>query len=162
MRTALLFMVLAVALLAPVQHSGAQQPPTTWVAWLSGADQVPRNASTATGFASFQVNAARTAIDYWLFVNGIQNVQMAHIHTGAAGQNGPVAIWLYPAAPPAVLIPGAVSGYIGQGTITERNFGGPLQGRRMADVLGMMSSGTLYVNVHTTAFPGGEIRGQVQ
>jgi hypothetical protein len=109
------------------------------------------------------MNAAGTAIDYWISVDNIQNVMMAHIHIGAAGQNGPVAVWLYPASAPPVLIPGVVSRMIGSGTITPANFaGGPLAGQPLSALVNALNSGGAYANVHTSQFPGGEIRGQIR
>jgi hypothetical protein len=165
MRTVGLFVMLAVALptmmLAPTGVATGQAR-TTWYAPLSGDEQVPRTASRGMGFASFELAPAGNALQYYLFVDNIQNVLMAHIHIGAAGQNGPVAVWLYPAAPPARLISGTVSGFIGQGTITTANFTGPLQGQQFGALVNALNNGTAYVNVHTTQFPGGEIRGQIR
>ncbi len=162
MRTAGLVVALLVMLFTPMAPATAQQAQTAWVAHLSGADEVPRLNVPGVGFAAFELNAARTGISYWLWVNNIQNVQMAHIHIGAAGTNGPVSVWLYPAAPPAVLLPGPVSGVIGQGTIAAANLGGPLAGQQLTALINALNAGNAYVNVHTSANPGGEIRGQVR
>ena len=161
MRKVVLVLVLAITLMASWGVATAQQQ-TAWVAYLSGAEAVPRTASRGTGMASFEINAARTGIAYYLSVGDIQNVQMAHIHIGAPGIAGPVAVWLYPAAPPPVLLQGAVSGMIGQGTFTAANFTGPLAGQQMSALLNAIAAGNAYVNVHTTANPGGEIRGLVR
>ncbi len=162
MRTAGLVVVLIVALFASTSMGVATaQQRTSWVAYLSNAEEVPRNNSTATGIASFTVVPA--GVQYWISVYGLQNTQMGHIHIGAAGQNGAVAVWLYPAAPPPVLIPGATSNMIGSGTITPANFaGGPLAGQPLSALINAMNAGNAYANVHTTAFPGGEIRGQIR
>jgi ribosomal protein L35AE/L33A len=157
----LLAVVLAAVVLTPAGVATGQAR-TTWYAPLSGDEEVPRNASRGAGFASFELAPAGNALQYYLFVDNIQNVQMAHIHIGAAGQNGPIAVWLYPPAPPARLISGTVSGMIGQGTITTANFTGPLQGQPFGALVNAFNNGTAYVNVHTTQFPGGEIRGQIR
>ncbi len=165
MRTTGVIVVLVVLLFGATSMgvATAQQARTAWVAYLSNTEEVPTNASRATGMASFQLNAAGNAINYWLSVDNFQNVMMAHIHIGAAGQNGPVAVWLYPAAPPPVVIQGTVSGMIGSGTITPANFaGGPLAGQPLSALINALNSGGAYVNAHTPAFPGGEIRGQIR
>src|SRR5262245_17918383 len=90
---------LAVALalaLIPLGTGSAQQR-TAWVAYLSGAEEVPPINTQATGQVTFELNAQRTAITYHVIVNNLNNVMMGHIHVGAAGQNGGVAVWLYPA-----------------------------------------------------------------
>jgi hypothetical protein len=161
MKTTLLVVVLLAVVLAPMGIATGQQR-TTWYAPLSGDESVPRVTTRGTGFAAFELVPAGNALRYWLFVNTLQNVQMAHIHIGAAGVNGPVAIWLYPPAPPARLIAGAVAGFIGEGTITTANFAGPLAGQPFSALLTAMNTGQAYVNVHTNQFPGGEIRGQIR
>jgi CHRD domain len=160
MRIALLVLIVLAAALAPTGVATGQAR-TSWYAPLSADEEVPRNASRGTGFATFEMGPNNT-LSYYLFVDGLQNVQMAHIHIGAAGQNGPVAIWLYPPAPPAVLMAGPVSGAIGGGTIALANFMGPLQGQQFTALINALNNGQAYVNVHTTQFPGGEIRGQVR
>jgi len=163
MRTAVLVVALLVMLFASMGPATAQQAQTAWVAYLSNAEEVPRNNSTATGMASFTLAPGGAGVQYWVMINTIQNVQMGHIHIGAFGQNGAVAVWLYPAAPPPVLISGAYSGMIGSGTITPANFaGGPLAGQPLSALINAITSGNAYVNFHTTAFPGGEIRGQMR
>src|SRR5574341_652158 len=103
MRGVLLFAVLVVGvMLATAQINAAPAPapapaPTpamfggrsAWYAPLSSAEEVPRNNSTATGTATFQTTPQGNALQYWLDVQNLQNIQQAHIHIGAAGQNGP-------------------------------------------------------------------------
>lgn len=164
MRTTGVSVVLVVLLFAATSMgvATAQQARTAWVAYLSNTEEVPTNTSRATGLASFQLNPGGNAINYWISVDSIQNVMMAHIHIGAAGQNGPVTVWLYPAAPPPVVIQGTFSGMIGSGAITPANFGGPLAGQPLSALINALNSGGAYANAHTSAFPGGEIRGQIR
>ncbi len=77
------------------------------------------------------------------------------------GQNGGVVVWLYPSAPPPQLIPGRTNGTLATGTITDANLVGSLAGQGLAALLDAMEAGNTYVNVHTTAYPAGEIRGQI-
>ncbi|MDR7418888.1 MAG: CHRD domain-containing protein [Armatimonadota bacterium] len=77
------------------------QARTAWYAPLGAEETVPRVNSRGTGYATFELAPAGNALRYYLAVDNIQNVQMAHIHIGAAGAAGPVAVWLYPPAPPA-------------------------------------------------------------
>jgi hypothetical protein len=128
---------------------------------LDGGQEVPSVDTKATGLARFQLNAEGTELSYKLIVANIENVTMAHIHMAAAGVNGPVVVWLYPSAPPAQLIAGRFDGILAEGVITEANLVGPLAGMDFDDLLGAMRAGMTYVNVHTSQFPPGEIRGQI-
>jgi subtilisin family serine protease len=111
---------------------------------LSGANEVPPVPTSATGAAFFSYNAATRVLTYNLTVANISGVTAAHIHRGAAGTNGPVAYNLLPSG--ATLSPSS-----------------PLSGSvtLSPDDIGLLNSQGLYVNVHTAARPGGEIRGQI-
>jgi hypothetical protein len=130
-------------------------------ATLSGAEEVPANDSLARGMAIFQLSEDGTSLSYSLAVANLHNLSQAHIHLAPAGANGGVVVWLYPAAPPAQLIPDRTSGILMTGTITDANLVGALAGQSVADLVAHIENGNAYVNVHTTRFPGGEIRGQI-
>jgi hypothetical protein len=159
-RLTILLLLLATMSVASAVHAVAQ--PRTFVAPLSGAQEVPPNDSLARGQAVFRVSADGTSIHYRLIVANIENVTQAHIHLAPAGANGPVVAWLYPAAPPSQLIPGRSSGVLAVGTITEADLVGPLTGQTVTDLVARMDAGEAYVNVHTSQFPPGEIRGQIR
>ncbi len=132
-----------------------------FVAELSGASA--GTDSMATGKASFETSADGSSIAYRLEVEGIQNVTMAHIHVSSEpGGNGSPAIWLYPAAPPASLIPGEFTGLLAEGQIAAANLVGPLAGLTLDDLLVAIKENRAYVNVHTEQFPAGAIRGAVE
>lgn len=130
-------------------------------AHLSGDQEVPSNESIAQGQAIFQLSKNGTELSYKLIVANIDNVRMAHIHVGAAGTNGPVRVWLYPSAPPMMVIPGTTNGILAEGVITAANLLGPLAGQPLSVLVELMQAGNTYVNVHTDAYPPGEIRGQI-
>lgn len=92
----------------------------------------------------------------------IDNVSMVHIHIGPAGQEGPVAVWLYPSQPPAMVKKGKFTGVLARGTITAARLMGPLKSKAIADLVDDIKAGDACVNVHTTAHPAGEIRGQIK
>ena len=73
-------------------------------AHLSGPNEVPPAGvviqTLAQGQAIFNINEDGSEIHYKLIVANIENVFQAHIHRGAAGVNGPVAVWLYPSTTP--------------------------------------------------------------
>ncbi len=119
--------------------------------------------STAAGQALLELSPAGDLISYQLNVQNIENVTMAHIHLAEEpGGDGPPAVWLYPSAPPAELIPGQFSGLLGQGSFTDLELVGPLAGMTLDDLLIAIKENRAYVNVHTEQFPSGEIRGQLQ
>jgi len=71
-------------------------------------------------------------------------------------------VWLYPSAPPAMMLPGTTNGILAQGVITDANLSGALAGQTVADLIEQIEAGNAYVNVHTMLYPGGEIRGQIK
>jgi hypothetical protein len=136
--------------------------PKNYTAQISARQEVPPNASRSRGAAHFQHDATDESVSFRLIVANLDNVTQAHIHLGPAGTNGPVVVWLYPSGPPAQLIPGTTSGVLSTGVFTADNLVGPLAGGALIDLLNAMAAGNTYVNVHTTAFPPGEIRGQIR
>ena len=157
-RVLLIAAVLVVLAVASMGTSTAQQ--TSWAAYLSAEESVPRVNSQATGLATFEMT--RDGLSYVAMLNGITNVLMGHIHIGAAGVAGPVAVWLYPGGPPPVLISGSYGGVVASGTITARNLAGPLANQQLPALITAITEGRAYVQFHTQANPGGEIRGQIR
>jgi len=135
---------------------------TTFHATLSGKNQSPPIDTPAHGRATFTLSTSGKSIRYSLYVTDIDSVSMAHIHIAPAGQEGPVAVWLYPSHPPAVVKKGKFTGVLATGTITASRLEGPLKGKTIADLVQEIKNGNAYVNVHTTAHPAGEIRGQIE
>lgn len=131
-------------------------------AHLSGAQEVPAVDTRARGQAVFRLSKDGAELSYRLMVANIEDVTMAHIHLAPAGVNGPVAVWLYPDGPPPQLIEGRFSGVLATGTITVADLVGPLAGMAMDALLEEIRAGDAYVNVHTVANPGGEVRGQIE
>lgn len=113
-------------------------------AMLSGAQQVPAITTMANGVATFTLNSMLNEITYSVVTDGLSGpITMAHIHGGAIGVSGGVLVDLS----------AGINGNQITGTIT---------GAAITDALiNAMLKGETYVNVHTTANPGGEIRGQI-
>jgi hypothetical protein len=131
-------------------------------AHLSGSEEVPPADTRAQGQAIFQLSKDGTELSYKLIVANIENVTMAHIHLAPRGQNGPVVVWLYPEGPPPQLISGRFNGVLAEGVITEADLVGPLAGASFDDFIAEIRAGKTYVNVHTSQFPPGEVRGQIR
>lgn len=142
-------------------HTTMAQPggPKNSRTHLSGDEEVPANDSRAQGQAIFQLSGDGTALSYTLIVANIENVTQAHIYRAPGGVNGGIVVWLYPPAPPAQLIPGRSQGPLATGVITEASLVGTLAGQPLSALLDEMLAGNTYVNVHTSQFPPGEIRG---
>ena len=155
---ALLVAILSLSLAVPAMAAGGK----SFVAHLSGGEEVPPVETLAQGQAIFQLSKSGDELSYRLIAANIENVLQSHIHLAPAGVNGPVVVWLYPSAPPAELIPGRFDGVLAQGTITAADLVGPLAGQSLDDLLEEMMAGNAYVNVHTEQHPGGEIRGQIR
>jgi len=149
---------------APLLNQGQGQVPAArnFVAPLSGDEEVPPADTDARGFTHFQLNRAGDALDYRLIVANIENVTMAHIHVGPRGVNGPVVVWLYPEGPPPQLIEGRSDGILATGSITADDLVGQLEGGTLDDLLELLHAEGAYVNVHTSQFPPGEVRGQIR
>lgn len=110
-------------------------------ATLDGKSQVPPNTTAATGTAELDYDPASRRLSWKLSYSGLSGpATMAHFHGPAeAGKNAGVA----------VPIPNAgTSPVSGSATLTDA---------QAADLV----AGKYYINIHTAANPGGEIRGQV-
>ena len=126
----------------------------TYIANLSPANEVPVKTTTGTGVVTF--TDLGTEIDWVMTLNGVTNVIASHIHAPApVGTNANVIINLYlPNTPPAT---GTLTGLVARGSITNaNNTSVSLDSLRV-----LFNNGNAYVNVHTSANPGGEIRDQV-
>jgi CHRD domain len=155
----LLFLAAFLFLFIPLAGANAA---TTFHATLTGNNQSPPIDTPAHGAATFTLSKSGKSLSYRIYVAGIENVSMAHIHIGPAGKEGPVAAWLYPSHPPAQVKKGRFTGELAIGRITAARLMGPLKGKTVADLVREITSGDAYVNVHTTGHPAGEIRGQIK
>jgi len=133
-----------------------------WNTHATGGSEVPPNASHAQAQANLKLSRDGTSLSYKLNVANIENVTQAHIHMAAPGANGAIVAWLYPSGPPTQLVPGRSGGTLAEGIITAANLVGPLAGQSLAALVSAIDAGNAYVNVHTSQFPGGEVRGNIR
>ena len=125
-------------------------PPTSKTV-LTGEKEVPPVTTTASGLSDISVRtgkcpSAGSSSDCNNLVGTIQttgiNATAAHVHQGPAGQNGPVIVTLVKTGNDVWSVP--------VGTVlTDAQYQAYLKG-------------DLYVNVHTDAYKGGEIRAQIR
>ena len=108
---------------------------------LTGAEETPAVATTATGTAKFKIDDKDHAVSGSVKTTGIDGTA-AHIHIGPAGQSGPPAITL-------------TKGADGEWNVPE--------GSKLSDdQYASFKAGNLYVNVHSADHKPGEIRGQLK
>ena len=128
------------------------------VARLSGSQEVPPVSTVNQGVAVFRLDRTGTALEYDLTAAPIPDVSLAHIHFGQEGVNGPVVVNLYPSSDCRT----GPAGLRCSGTITSDRLINLLAGKSLGDLLGAMHAGDAYVNVHSSAHPGGVVRGQIE
>jgi hypothetical protein len=109
----------------------------------SAAEVFPATNSTATGAGQLTFNLVSGAVTGGVTLTGI-TATLAHIHNGIAGTNGPVIV-----------------NFVQSGSDANR-WDAEAGGTLTADQVNALLAGQLYVNVHSAAFPGGEIRGQIR
>lgn len=109
-------------------------------ATVNGAQQVPANNSMATGtfVGVYTDNGTTKQLNYSLTYSNLTPT-LAHIHIGAPGTKGAVAIPFSSLASPIT----------GTATLT-------------ADQADKLLTNNMYVNIHSSAFPDGEVRGDIK
>jgi hypothetical protein len=106
---------------------------------LSGDQEVPAVKTSASGGGKIMVNPDMT-VSGSVTTKGVEGTA-AHIHMGAMGKNGGVAVAL---------------------TKSGDTYSVPAGAKLTADQYKAYQAGELYVNVHSAANKGGEIRGQIK
>lgn len=147
----------------------AQAAVVTYTASLTGAAEAPPNDSSATGTATLKIDeVANTMMLSFDWAGLIGTTTMAHLHCCTALPNEGTA-------PPASMLPSFPDFPVGVNAGNyARSFGlldvatynpafiaangGTVEGARAAFLAGLGSERS-YLNIHTTRFPGGEIRG---
>ena len=131
---------------------------------LNGYQEVP--AISTFGRGSFSLS---DILVYRLVYELEGDITQAHIHFGQAGVNGGVMIWLcandgVPAPTDTPFCEGS-DGFVSGALTSETVIGPGVQGIEPGEggaALDAIINGTTYVNVHSTAYPAGEIRGQLK
>jgi hypothetical protein len=153
-----LLLALSVSLLS---FSNAAAGARTFTATLSGWNEVPSVVSKGFGFAKVTISEDEKSIEYELVYYGLVNVTAAHINLGKDGHVGGVAVWLCGGPKPECPLSGTrISGKITAEDVMAIETQG-LKAGDLSSLIAAIRSGSAYVNVHTTAYPAGEIRGQL-
>jgi len=131
---------------------------------LSGFQEVPAVSTQGTGSLRLRVNEPQTAISFELSYANLEGgaVGAAHIHFAQPGVNGLPIAWLCGGGgkPVCPVAPATISGSIVAADILDASAQGIAPGQ-FGEALRAMRAGVTYVNVHTAAFPAGEIRGRI-
>jgi hypothetical protein len=146
---------------------------------LTGYEEVPAVSTVASGEFTAQIlnepdpnvigGGGVPMIRYQLSYRDLEGaVTQSHIHFGQPGVNGGISVWLCgtpalnppPGTPLCPDPPATVTG-----TIVASNVVGPAaQGiapGEFVELIRAIRAGRTYANVHSTKFPGGEIRNQI-
>ena len=137
---AIVIILISFGLACKKNSSSQPNPNINFSATLNGAKETPANNSTATGSATGTFNIQTKILTLTITYSGLTPIA-GHIHKGA--QTDP---------------PGPVVFPFTDVSTTPFNFTSPvLTAAQEADLM----AGLYYVNLHTTAYQGGEIRGQI-
>ncbi|MGF6721240.1 hypothetical protein P3T43_000581 [Paraburkholderia sp. GAS41] len=123
----------------------SQAAPVSFTVPLSGDQQVPPVQTPGSGTANLTYDSGTHVVTWNITYSGLTGpATMAHFHGPApAGKNAGVKVWISQKGNMEVTSP-----ISGQATLSP-------------DDAKMFEAGEMYINVHTKANPGGEIRGQV-
>lgn len=150
-----------------IDSAKGKQNKRTYVVKLSGDNELPNPVDTkARGRATFKVGKDDKRIRFKITVSQLDNYLAGHIHIAPPTENGPVVAWLFPKEPYPFpnfvddpLLPGTTNGVLAEGVITEEDLSGPLAGMSLDALISELEAGNAYVNLHTSQFVSGEIRG---
>ena len=160
---------LGIAVAMTVSASRAEAAPKTFVAFLNGLNESPSNASPGTGTATIVIDDVANTLQISVTFSGLLGTTTAaHIHccttTPSTGTAGVATQTPYFTGFPIGVTSGSYSNTFDMTMAASYNpsfitaNGGTIPTAQAALFSGM-SAGKSYLNIHTTSFPGGEIRG---
>jgi hypothetical protein len=170
MRMRILIIAIAVAFAAGTALAHGKNQRNTFRTPVDGYQEIPTLSTTGHGLLALHVAPDGSSIGYALRYDAlVGDVLQAHIHLGRTAFNGGVMVFLCsnvggpPDTPPC---PGPNSGQV-SGTLDAADViaGAATQGvaaGELDEVIAALRNGAAYVNVHTSVYPGGEIRGNIR
>lgn len=161
----LLLSIAGFAAAVPAQAQGG-----TAAARLRAFDEVPALSTPGGGFFNATVNEDGTEMTYELsYFNMEGDVTQAHLHFAQKGVNGGIMVFLCSNlgnGPFGTQVcptdNGTVTGTIRAVDVVNSAAAQGIAQGELFSVLRGLRAGVVYANVHTTSFPGGEVRGQLQ
>jgi len=137
---------------------------------LNGYEENMDISTVARGSFEATLSTDGTTLSYEVRFDGLEGtVTQSHIHFGKAATNGGISIWLCQTAaapapagtnPPTCPESGAVTGEVDSSDVVGPN-GQGIEPGAFDEIIAAMRAGHTYVNVHSTKWPGGEIRAQI-
>ncbi len=172
---------IAVAVVLAVTATGLafnQQVGPPFREFLNGfKEAVAPVSTTGTGTFHATINKDDTEIEYVLTFENLEgDVRQAHIHIGHPQQAGGIVLWLCDSAlnpspsattpectqdDPLNLRAGRVTGTLTAADVQAQTANGIAGPAEWSEVLGLIRAGKTYANVHSSKFPPGEIRSQI-
>ena len=138
--------------------------------FLTGYEETPSAVST-TGNGTFtaRISKDESRIDWQLTYSDLEGaVQQSHIHFGQKSVTGPISVFLCtnlgngPAGTqPCPAPPATISGTITAADVTNLANERGISAGEFDELIRAIRAGATYVNVHSTRWPGGEIRSQI-
>ena len=138
--------------------------------YLTGYEETPSAVST-TGNGTFtaRISNDQSRIEWELSYNDLEGaVQQAHIHFGQKGVTGPISVFLCtnlgngPAGTqPCPAPPATISGTITAADVTNLANERGISAGQLDELLKAVRAGATYVNIHSTRWPTGEVRSQI-
>lgn len=137
--------------------SQAQAQTVNFTAALHGGNELPGVSTGSVGTGTVSVNLTTQVVTYRIDVYNMPvGTTASHFHVGAAGVAGPVVVNFTVAS--GISNDFSISGTASATDLTVRAANGI---NSWDDFVQALLLGNIYMNVHSTANPGGEIRGQV-
>lgn len=141
---------------------------------MTGYEEVPTVSTNASGEFIARIAEDESEIFYDLSYSDLEGaITQAHIHFGQKDVNGAIMVWLcgnppltFPAGTqPCPAPPARIIGVIRPNNVVGQPAGPPagqgIQPGEFSELLRALRAGKTYANVHSTKFPGGEVRSQI-
>jgi CHRD domain len=137
---------------------------------INGYEENPDISTVARGSWEAQLTSNGTTLHYVLRFNGLEGtVTQSHIHFGKPAVNGGISMWLCQTATnpaPTTGIPMCPQSGTVSGDLTAEDVIGPtgqgIEAAAFGEIIAAIRAGHAYVNVHSSKWPGGEIRAQIK
>jgi hypothetical protein len=126
-------------------------------AFLTGAEEVPAAVIAPGSGAARITQVDGNTLKYEVRVANTTGIIFAHLHNAAIGTNGVVVVTLIPNQSAS----GLSNGVVAEGMIDASKLTGALAGKSIGHLIKELEAGRIYVNIHTSSNPAGELRGQV-
>ena len=139
---------------------------------LTGLDEVPVISTTGHGEFHARISNDESEMTYELSYADLEGtIQQSHIHFGPPNNTGGIIVWLCSnlASPPtpAGIQPcptpeGTISGVITAASVAQTANTQGIEAGALGELIAAIRAGKTYVNIHSTKWPAGEIRSQIE